>query len=98
LVWVADETVVFGLMIAGPIMLVGWLLAQSGFRRSGVEAGRATASRSREIAEPGLPKSAPVAITLARSCLVGRAGAGLVPAEALAAALQLDAVPHSVLL
>ncbi|MFT7028611.1 MAG: hypothetical protein ACJAVS_002849, partial [Paracoccaceae bacterium] len=61
-------------------------------------AARATFDRLRIIAVTGLPRSAPVAITLACSGYIGRAGASLVPAEALAAALHLDAIPDYALL
>lgn len=97
-VWSAEETVIFGLLMACPLMLIGWLLVQNGFPQSGIAAGRATAMRLRFIVGHSLPKSAPVAITLACSGFVGRAGAALVPAESLAAVLQLDAVPDFILL
>jgi hypothetical protein len=95
-VWLTQETVIFGLLMACPPMLVGWLLVQNGFPRA--RAVRPTASRLRMIMAEGLPRSAPVAITLACSGFIGRAGASLVPAQALAAALHLDAIPDFALL
>ncbi len=94
--WLAGDTIVFGLMVACPVMLVGWLLVQRG--GIGPLARAATGSRLREIALQGLPRAAPVAVTLACSGFVGRAAASLIPAAALAQALGLDQMPQFVLL
>ncbi|KKL56560.1 hypothetical protein LCGC14_2244210, partial [marine sediment metagenome] len=45
-----------------------------------------------------LPRSAPLAVTLAASGFIGRAGAALVPSAELASLLRLDAMPDFVLL
>jgi len=84
-------SVVFGLMASAPIILLGWLVRQSG--GLGAPARRATMSRLREIAGGWLPTVAPLAVTLAASGFVGRAGAALAPVEAWSAALGLEAVP-----
>lgn len=93
-VWLADETVIFGLLMACPLMLVGWLLAQNGFPDPA--ALPATVTRLGGVLHQGLPRSAPVAITLAASGFIGRAGAELVPAAEVAAAVRLDAMPDFV--
>lgn len=90
------EGAVFGLLAACPVMLFGWLWVQN--RRAGPGARTAMRARLREIAADGLPRAAPVAVTLAASGFIGRAAAELVPAAAVAGALGLDAVPQFVLL
>jgi hypothetical protein len=85
------ETVVLGLMIACPILSLGWLWSQNG-------AWSGASARMRGIVRDGLPLSAPVAITLACSGYVGRAAATLVPAEQLAAAMGLADLPGYVFL
>ncbi|MEX5728776.1 hypothetical protein Ga0609869_002129 [Rhodovulum iodosum] len=89
------ESVVFGLMVSCPIMLVGWLVAQNGIGPTG---RRATAARLREILIDTIPASGPIAVTLAASGFLGRAGAGVVPGDALVAALHLDTMPDWMLL
>lgn len=95
-VLLTGQGLVAGLMMACPLMMAGWLAVQFGFPRAGALA--ATARRIGTIVAHGLPKSAPVAITLACSGYIGRAGAALVPAPELAQWLQLDAMPDFVLL
>jgi len=82
-----DQSVVFGLMVASPIILVGWLIAQNG--------GAWAPARARigEIASKHLPGAAPLAVTLACSGYVGRAAAALIPAAEWADALGLEAWP-----
>ncbi|MEQ8355915.1 MAG: hypothetical protein RH942_10300 [Kiloniellaceae bacterium] len=92
----SGETVIFGLMVSCPVMLVGWLLVQNHGSGRGMLA--ATGARLRTIALENLPKAAPVAITLASSGFVGRAAAALIPAEAWARFLGLDAMPDFVFL
>lgn len=87
----ADVTIVAGLMLAAPSLLLGWLLAQN--RDKGPAALAATRDRVAEILRAGLPASLPVAVTLGCSGYVGRAAAVLIPAETLAAAVNLDAWP-----
>ena len=89
------DTVIFGLMVACPLMLVGWL----GVQHMGAPAPwRRTAARLGLIAREGLPRSAAIAVTLAASGFVGVAAAALVPVERLAALLRLEALPDFVLL
>jgi len=92
----SGETVVFGLMVACPVMLVGWLLVQNA--GAGAGAVGATGRRLKVIAFGNLGSAAPVAITLACSGFVGRVAAALIPAEAVANFLSLDALPDFVFL
>ena len=77
------------LMLAAPVLLLGWLAAQDralmGARLGGI------------VAE-GLPASAPMAVTLGCSGFVGIAGAALLPAEQVAAWIGLDELPAWVFL
>jgi len=90
------DSVVFGLMVACPVMLVGWVALQNGVGHA--DGRRATRARLRVVLAEGLPRSAPVAVTLACSGFIGRAAAALVPAEALAETLRLDSMPDFLLL
>jgi hypothetical protein len=92
----SGETVVFGLMVSCPVMLVGWLLVQNLGTSQGALA--ASAGRLRVIALENLAGAAPVAITLACSGYVGRVAAALIPAEAWARFLGLEAMPDFVFL
>lgn len=86
-----DGSVVFGLMVASPIIMVGWLLGQhGGFTQS---AWRASKARMAEIAFGHLPNAVPLAVTLACSGYVGRAAAALIPAAEWAEALGLETWP-----
>ncbi|MCR8725656.1 hypothetical protein [Frigidibacter sp. ROC022] len=96
IVWLSGDGVVFGLLLACPFMVVGWLAVQGGFPRPGWIAP--LRGEMRKIVVVGLPRTASVAITLATSGFIGRAAAGQVPAEQLAAFLQLDAMPDFVFL
>ncbi|MEO0993493.1 MAG: hypothetical protein AAFX62_06755 [Pseudomonadota bacterium] len=80
-------SVVFGLMLASPIILVGWVTAQNGGN------WHETARRVETIRRDTLPGAAPLAVTLACSGFIGRAAAGLIPAEEWAAATGLATMP-----
>mgnify|MGYP007027635764 CR=1 FL=1 len=92
----SGNTILFGLMLSCPVMMLGWLAVQFGVTRPGT-AGQVRA-RVAQILGRGVPKGAPVAITLACSGYIGVVAASLIPARALAQALNLDAVPHYLLL
>ncbi len=85
--WLFDGSVVFGLMVASPMILVGWLMVQKAGDVQAVDA------RLREIVLQHLPSAAPLAVTLACSGYVGRAAAALIPAAEWADALGLEAWP-----
>lgn len=95
-IWVFDESAIFGVLAACPVMVVGWLTVQNGFPRRG--ALPSMAPRLREIVAVELPGSVNIAITLAASGYIGRAAAGLVPAAEVADALGLQAMPEWLLL
>lgn len=94
--WLSADGVVFGLMVACPIVMVGWIAVQNG--APGAFSASAARRRLAEILFEGLSKSAPLAVTLACSGFVGRAAAALIPAEQVAAALDLYALPAYVFL
>ena len=79
------------LILAAPMVLVGWLIVQN------IEAGTSVAAGVRDrlgaIAGDGLPRSASASVTLACAGFVGISAATLVPAEQIAAAIGLDAFP-----
>ena len=85
--WAFDQSVVFGLMVAAPVLMTGWLLIQNRGDH------RATGARIGAIIREYLPKSAPIAISLAASGFIGRAAAALTPSAEIAAAINLAAMP-----
>ena len=92
----SGDGVVFGLMVACPIIMVGWIIMQNGgpARLDRAAAGR----RFAEIICDRISGSASLAVTLACSGFVGRAAAALIPAEQVASALGLEAMPGYVFL
>ncbi|MBB94975.1 MAG: hypothetical protein CML68_10280 [Rhodobacteraceae bacterium] len=91
-----DDTIIFGLMAVCPVMLVGWITVQN--HGQGRVDWPVVGARLREIGFVGLPGSARVAVTLACSGFIGRAGSALVPAQAVADRLGLDVIPDFLLL
>lgn len=81
------QSVVFGLMVASPIILMGWLITQND------GAWRPARERIGEIIRQHLPSAAPLAVTLACSGFVGRAAAALIPAAEWADLLGLETWP-----
>jgi len=104
--WLFDDTIVFGLMVSCPVMMIGWLVAQNSGRPSASarrdhslrQATRRASGQAGIILRDRLPLSASVAVTLACSGFIGRAAAALVPADALLAFSELDAIPDYLLL
>ena len=82
-----DQSVVFGLMFAAPIILVGWLMLQT----SGDVA--ATTARVAGIYRNFLPHSAPIGVSLAGSGFIGRIAANLTPSELIASHLNIMSMP-----
>lgn len=72
------------LMGAAPLIMAGWLYLQE------IDAK----ARITEIAREGVPATVPAAITLAAAGFVGIAGADLLPAQAIADWIDLDAAPE----
>jgi hypothetical protein len=87
-----NDTVVYGLMVACPIMLTGWLIAQYGGLT--MESLDKTRDRITTIVFEKIPGSAPIAITLASAGFIGRAASALVPAEQLVNAIGMNTMPH----
>ncbi|MGH1329330.1 MAG: hypothetical protein ACRBBK_00470 [Paracoccaceae bacterium] len=87
------DTLVFGLLLSIPIMLIGWLAVQARAKE-----GAALGARLRGIASSSLPLSGPIAVTLATSGFIGQAAAGFIPAQALAQFLGLAQIPDTLLL
>ncbi|MEM0923779.1 MAG: hypothetical protein AAGF44_07600 [Pseudomonadota bacterium] len=82
-------SVVLGLMLACPVLMLGWLTVQERARLW---------PRLTEILGPRLVVSAPLAVTLACSGYLGRAAAQLIPAERLAEAIGLSTLAPPVFL
>lgn len=91
-----DESIVFGVLAACPLMMAGWLAAQIGLRSPRLMPALKT--RLWGLVTTELPGSMNVAITLACSGFIGRAAAGLTPAAQVAAFLGLEAMPDWALL
>ncbi len=91
-----DESIVYGLMLSCPIMMVGWLIAQ----QSGVRENAASnvVQSLKEIVFDKLPQTLAVSITLACAGFIGRAVAALVPAEQFADLVGMNSMPHFVFL
>ena len=86
--WLGGVSIVSGVMLAAPVTLYVWLLAQqAGPRLPGA------AARLREIAGVALPGAVREAVSLACAGFIGTLAAHLVPAEQVAAALELGALP-----
>jgi hypothetical protein len=86
----SNDTVVFGLMLACPPMMLGWLLAQQGWNTGALSRTRNQVSA---VLFDRLPDTAPVAITLACSGFIGRAAAALVPADQLISSVGIGLIP-----
>ncbi len=84
---VFEQTVVFGLMLASPIILVGWLMLQNRGDTG------ATRNRVTEIYHTFLPYSAPIGVSLACSGFIGRVAAHLTPSQQIADYLNIMATP-----
>lgn len=82
-----DQSVVFGLMLASPVILVGWLMLQNRGDAS------ATGARVAQIYRSFLPNSAPIGVSLACSGFIGRIAAHLTPGQDIAEYLNIMAMP-----
>lgn len=88
----SGDTIVFGLMVSCPFMLVGWLLTQYG----GVnrEAATKTVQRLKVVLVERLPRSSSVAVTLGCSGFVGSCASAIIPFDAWSNYLGLSTMPH----
>ncbi len=82
-----DQSVVFGLMLSSPIILIGWLVLQ--YQGD----AKATGARVAEIYRTFLPNSAPIGVSLACSGFIGRVAAHLTPSQDIAEYLNIMAMP-----
>jgi hypothetical protein len=93
--WIFDETIVFGLLTACPILTICWIVVQS--RGLGMSADQVS-DRLKDMYHVQLAQSGNLAIALACSGFMGRAAGLLVPSDALADVLRLHAMPDWILL
>jgi hypothetical protein len=87
-----DDSIVFGLLISCPLVMLGWLYQQTK-NKPRKERFPAFVKRLDEISFVALPKNHQIMITLAASGFIGRIGAGMIPAENLANTLGLYVMP-----
>ena len=87
-----DDSIVFGLLISCPLVMLGWLYQQTK-NKPLKERFPAFVKRLDEISFVALPKNHQIMITLAASGFIGRIGAGMIPAENLANTLGLYVMP-----
>ncbi|MEM9060629.1 MAG: hypothetical protein AAGD13_09220 [Pseudomonadota bacterium] len=79
------------LIVACPLVLIGWLIVQAKRDPGRVEVN--VGRRLTAIAQVGLPQSATAAVVLACAGFVGQAGAALLPAREIADRIGLDDLP-----
>ena len=91
MMFASGQGVPAAMMVAAPMVLVGWLVLQAGRQSARIADG--VRERLVAIAQAGLPQSATAAVTLACAGFVGQAGAALIPAEALADWIGLESFP-----
>ena len=82
------QGLVFGLMLACPVMMIGWLALQNDGRPRPALAG------ARTIVFTRLPTIAAVAVTLAASGYLGRVGAALLPMDQVEALVDAIGWPQ----
>ena len=81
------QSIVFGLMLSSPLILIGWLMLQNHGDTD------ATGARVAEIYRTFLPNSAPIGVSLACSGFIGRVAAHLTPSQEIADYLNIMAMP-----
>ena len=88
---VSGRGVPASLIVACPLVLIGWLVVQ--VRRDGGPVIDGVQRRLGRIATDGLPRSATAGVVLACAGFVGQAGAALLPAQEIADWIGLDEIP-----
>ena len=78
LIGVSGDSIVFGLMMACPMMFIGWLLVH---QVSGALTPATVKQRGWSILRDKLPQTSTVAVSLACSGFIGRVASALIPAE-----------------
>lgn len=82
-----------GLLLAAPVVLIGWVLAQN-LRAGAATAFAATGAQLALVSMRAIPATAREAMTLSTSGYIGIVGATLVPMQAVAQGLGLEALPE----
>lgn len=90
-----NETIVFGLLLACPIMTIGWIAIQS---RTLPDARRVALGRLQEIYSVQMGQSGTLAIALGCSGFMGRAAGILVPSDDFAIFFGLHTTPDWIVL
>lgn len=94
--WLANDTIMVGVLFACPLMVVGWLILQA--RDNQHPVFRQTTKKVHDIIFGKLTSNLGILVTLGCSGFIGRTAAALVPAEEVALALNLYGMPDYVFL
>ncbi len=94
--WLANDTIMVGVLFACPLMVVGWLILQA--RDNQLPVFRQTTKKVHDIIFGKLTSNLGILVTLGCSGFIGRTAAALVPAEEVALALNLYDMPDYVFL
>ncbi|MGB0382018.1 MAG: hypothetical protein ACPGJH_04015 [Alphaproteobacteria bacterium] len=89
--WLANDSVVVGILFACPLMMLGWILLQA--KEHHLPIYQATAVRLHDVIFGKLTLNLGILVTLGCSGFIGRAAAALVPAEEVASTLGLYGMP-----
>lgn len=91
----SDDSIVFGLMVSCPLVMLGWLLAQN-YPQSGLL--RAIGRQTATICFKQLPNNAKIMIALAASGYIGRIAAEMVPTQIISEMINRFPMPDFVFL
>ena len=90
-VMTSSAAVVMALMLAAPLVTVGWLIAQG----SGPEGiGQTVRTRLNDLFSRAVPESSPETITLSAAGFAGIVAGQLAPADALTRLVDVTQLPH----
>ena len=87
----ADDTIVFGLLVACPLIMLGWLIAQNWDK--GQAAISATIHQAWHICHDQLPHNGRIIFALSASGYIGKISAEMVPIEFVAMLIDRFAMP-----
>lgn len=88
---IADDTIVFGLLVACPVIMLGWLVAQN-WHHTGARLAR-TATQAVHICHRELPRNGRIIFALSASGYIGRLSAEMVPIDFVAALIDRYTMP-----
>ncbi len=91
---IADDTIVFGLLVACPVIMLGWLVAQN-WHHTGARLAR-TATQAVHICHRELPRNGRIIFALSASGYIGRLSAEMVPIDFVAALIDRYTMPDFV--